>query len=147
MSAEHVCQRCGACCATYRVSFYWAEAAPELGGTVPAELTEQLNDVRTVMKGTQHYPVRCVALDGQVKGCVRCTIYENRPSPCRDLQVSWVDGTPSEQCDRARLAWGLPPLRPEDLLTIDEAYERMVAGTETAVSLPILISPPEQTID
>ncbi|MCA9933010.1 MAG: YkgJ family cysteine cluster protein [Ardenticatenaceae bacterium] len=136
MSVEHVCQCCGACCATYRVSFYWAEAAPEFGGTVPPELTEQLNEVRAVMKGTKHHPTRCVALEGQVKGCVRCTIYEQRPSPCRTLKVSWEDGTPSDLCNRARLAWGLPPLRPEDLLTIDEAYEKLATDEETAVAPP-----------
>lgn len=135
MSVEQVCQRCGACCAAYRVSFYWAETAPKLGGTVPLELTEQLNEVRAVMRGTKHHPPRCVALTGQIKGVVRCTIYENRPSSCRNLRVSWADGTPSEQCDRARLAWGLSPLRPEDLLTIDEAYEKLVSEGEKTYDL------------
>ncbi len=114
-----------------------------MGGVVPSELTEQLNEVRAVMKGTKHNPVRCVALEGQVKGYVRCTIYEERPSPCRSLKVSWEDGLPSEQCDRARLAWGLPPLRPEDLLTIDEAYERMAEDGGMIIPLPIPATPPE----
>ena len=32
--------RCGACCATFRVSLHWSEADPALGGRVPVELTE-----------------------------------------------------------------------------------------------------------
>lgn len=108
MSAETVCLQCGACCAYFRVAFYWAEADPGAGGAVPIAFTEKLDPLRLVMKGTHSRPVRCVALEGTVGDCVRCTIYENRPTACRELQVAWLNGVPSEQCDRARLAWGLP---------------------------------------
>ena len=50
--ASNPCVGCGACCAYYRASFYWAEADNASGGTVPVELTEKLNDFRRVMKGT-----------------------------------------------------------------------------------------------
>lgn len=127
-NAEHVCQRCGACCAYYRVSFYWAE-------TVPAALTVKLDNFRAAMQGTMSRPARCVALEGKVGSCVHCGIYAERPSPCRELQISWLDGAPNELCDRARLAWGLPPLQPEDLLSPDDAYEQM-ARQVAATGLP-----------
>jgi uncharacterized protein len=66
-----------------------------------------------VMRGTQAREPRCVALDGQIGGAIRCAIYAQRPSPCRELRPAWEDGTPSPQCDRARQRHGLPPLRPE----------------------------------
>jgi Fe-S-cluster containining protein len=64
------------------------------------------------MAGTEKSWPRCVALDGQVGECVRCTIYEKRPSPCRDFAPSWQNGVRNERCDAARAAHGLPPLLP-----------------------------------
>jgi uncharacterized protein len=43
---------------------------------------------------------------------VTCGIYALRPSPCREFEASWIDGVPSERCDQARAAHGLPPLEP-----------------------------------
>lgn len=106
------CLDCGACCAFFRVSFYWAEAERFLGGTVPAELTSRLNSHLAVMRGTEARPVRCVALQGRIGESVACSIYEHRPSPCRELMPAWVRGEPSPQCDKARAAHGLPPLEP-----------------------------------
>lgn len=110
MSAEDLCLTCGACCATFRVSFYWGEAEASLGGVVPIELTEKLNDFRRVMRGTNQPRPRCIALEGDVGHCVTCTIYPNRPTPCRDFPVSWSNGEANEECDKARSAWGLPPI-------------------------------------
>ncbi len=110
MSAEDLCLTCGACCATFRVPFYWGEAETELGGVVPIALAEKLNDFRRVMRGTNQPRPRCIALDGQVGHCVTCTIYPNRPTPCRDFPVSWSNGEANEECDKARSAWGLPPI-------------------------------------
>jgi len=107
------CLSCGACCAHFRVAFYWAEADPFAGGPVPADLTVPLDRHRVAMKGTVHAPAHCAALEGQVGARVRCTIYEARPGPCRELRPSWLDGEPSLQCDRARAAHGLAPLTPE----------------------------------
>jgi len=108
--ASNPCISCGACCAYYRASFYWAEADNAVGGTVPVELTEKLNDFRRVMKGTSQKAPRCIALLGEIGQCVRCSIYELRSSVCRDFDVSWHNGVHNERCDRARAAWGLAPL-------------------------------------
>jgi len=106
------CLQCGACCAYFRVSFYWSEAEAFLGGTVPPELTEPLNPQRVAMRGTLHSPMRCVALEGEVGESVCCTIYPGRPSPCRELEPWDAGGRPDEKCSRARAAHQLPPLGP-----------------------------------
>ncbi len=109
---DNPCLRCGACCAYYRVSFYWSEADPFLAGPVPLDLTEPLNPYRSVMRGTTTHPARCVALDGCIGNQVSCTIYDRRPSPCRELEPWDAEGQPDEKCTRARAAHGLPPLDP-----------------------------------
>jgi hypothetical protein len=110
MATDNPCLSCGACCAHYRVSFYWAEADEATPGGVPIELTEKLNDARLVMKGTNLSSPRCVALTGELGGAVSCSIYPRRPQVCRELLASWSEGRADEKCDRARKALGLAPL-------------------------------------
>jgi hypothetical protein len=103
-----------------RVSFYWAEADPELGGVVPQDLTERVSPFCCAMKGTAHKPLRCVALAGAIGQAVRCTIYEQRPSPCREFGVQEQEGryviasADLIRCNRARGEWGLADLRLTD---------------------------------
>jgi hypothetical protein len=121
---SHPCQSCGACCAAYRVGFHWSEAEPAAGGNgVPAEMTEVLDPFRLAMRGTWARQPHCVALDGEVGAQVGCRIYARRPSPCRELQASWEDGTPSPQCDRARAKHGLAPLTPADWMARQQVVE------------------------
>ncbi|MCI0438002.1 MAG: YkgJ family cysteine cluster protein [Chloroflexi bacterium] len=115
MSSTNPCLSCGACCAYYRASFYWAEAEKTLGGAVPPELTEKLDAFRRVMKGTNQKNPRCVALEGIIGERVRCAIYELRSTVCREFEVSWENGKRNERCDKARIAWGLSPLEPPAL--------------------------------
>lgn len=105
----HPCLRCGACCAHYRVSFYWAER-DDASGAVPAALTEPLTPHLVAMRGSNQKSPRCVALAGTVGQSASCTIYPQRPSPCHELKASWEDGQPDDRCDKARRAHGLPPL-------------------------------------
>lgn len=107
----HPCLRCGACCSTFRVSFYWTESEPAAGGCVPPELTEKLNDFRAVMKGTNRPQPRCVALQGEVGGFTPCAIYASRPSPCREFLMALDDPELDSACDRAREGFGLPRLK------------------------------------
>lgn len=95
------CLSCGACCAFYRVSFYWAEA--EHHG-IDAAALRQVNPRLACMAGTDRQPPRCHALQGAVGRRVACSIYASRPSPCRELQPG------EEKCAKARAAHGLPPL-------------------------------------
>ncbi len=106
------CLTCGACCAYYRASFYWAEADDVPGGTVPVGLTERLNNFRRVMKGTSQDNPRCIALHGKIGQNVSCSIYEKRSTVCRDFKVSWENNIHNERCDTARLFWGLKPIEP-----------------------------------
>jgi uncharacterized protein len=108
---SHVCQSCGACCASFRVSFYWGEVADEdsgSGGTVPAALTEKVNEHMVCMRGTESSPVRCVAFSGTVGEAVKCNIYEYRSSTCREFMPA------TDACNRARARYGLPPIEMKD---------------------------------
>ena len=98
---SEVCQHCGACCAAFRVSFYWAES--EANG-IPSALTQRLNPWMSCMAGTQQPAPRCLALQGEVGKAVACAIYERRPSPCKEVMPG------DDKCQRARARHGLPPL-------------------------------------
>lgn len=110
---DNPCTACGACCAHFRVSFYCGELAGGSGGFVPAHMTSKLNNVMACMKGTEAGNGRCVALVGTLgKDGISCSIYPNRPTPCREFAVWLQDGTPNPDCQRLRVRIGLPPLRP-----------------------------------
>ena len=112
LAMNNPCLSCGACCAHFRVSFYCGEIADGNGaGMVPPELVTQVGPLRAAMKGTEYGYGRCTALRGEV-GCsgVHCSIYELRPSPCRDFEPWLPDGSPEPDCQRARARFGLPPL-------------------------------------
>jgi Fe-S-cluster containining protein len=102
-----VCQSCGACCVSFRVDFHPAELA---GGAFPwangvaKEMTVPVTANIVRMCGTDDASPRCVALAGEVGQQVTCTIYEARPSPCREFDVE------HDACHRARQRCGLPPL-------------------------------------
>lgn len=123
----HPCLRCGACCASFRVAFHWMEADASMDGHVPPELTEKLDPHRLVMRGTQARQPHCVALEGHVGVNARCSIYPRRPSICRDVLPSWEFGTPNPQCDKARLAHGLPLLTPQEWIDLHPPVQEPVA--------------------
>lgn len=113
---HHPCLTCGACCAAFRVSFYWREADDTPGGTVPLALTEDVSDLRRCMRGTNRAQPRCVALAGTIGQQVRCTIYAQRSLTCREFGLRRAGGRwiatldQLAQCNRARLRHGLAPL-------------------------------------
>lgn len=113
---DNPCLDCGACCATFRVSFYWAEA-DERG--LPDKLIEQVNPWYACMAGTNRSSPRCVALEGRIGATVACTAYEMRPAPCRELQPG------DDKCNRARAKHGLPPLSRAD--AGNDGLERVAA--------------------
>ena len=103
MSQE--CVKCGACCASFRVSFYWGETSAHEQGMVPEELTTAISPHYVCMKGTEQKPVHCIALMGVVGREVSCSIYEQRSSTCRQFEAG------SEDCIKARKIHGLPELQ------------------------------------
>ena len=107
------CLECGACCAFYRASFYWAESDLAQPSGVPSELTEKMNDFRLFMRGSNGSRPRCIALMGIIGKKVHCSIYNRRASVCQDFPPSWENNIHNERCDKARAAWGLLPLTPE----------------------------------
>lgn len=109
-AAENPCLGCGACCARFRVSFYWSEADDAPGGWVPHGLTVQVSPHLRAMRGTEAGCGRCVALEGEVGARVACRIYARRPSPCRQFGRHGEGGDANPRCNAARAAHGLPPL-------------------------------------
>lgn len=97
------CITCGACCVSFRVDFSVHELLSN-GGTVPDGLTVELNNTLCRMRGTDHSPPRCAALQGQIGQHVGCAIYEWRPGPCREFREG------DDACNRARERYGLMPL-------------------------------------
>jgi uncharacterized protein len=113
---ENPCLNCGACCATFRVSFYWAEST---AAGLPDRFTEQINSFYSCMAGTNQPAPRCHALQGTVGKEVACSVYEQRTSPCRELQAG------DEKCNRARAKHGLPPLvMPEPCIEQPQSAQR-----------------------
>ena len=115
---DNPCVSCGACCAYYRVSFYCGELSDGSGGWVPTELASKVNDVMACMKGTERGGGRCLALQGQLgQPGIRCSIYANRPSTCREF-VTWLaDGSPNPDCLDMRARIGLPALQRRECQT------------------------------
>ncbi|OLU34337.1 zinc/iron-chelating domain-containing protein [Pseudomonas sp. PA15(2017)] len=111
MSENNPCLTCGACCAYFRVSFFWGECQ-SAGGSVPDEQVIQISPHLVAMRGTETKPARCNALLGDVGQGTRCTQYAQRSSTCRDFEASWANGEHNPRCDDAREAYGLPPLTP-----------------------------------
>jgi uncharacterized protein len=114
----HPCQKCGACCASYRVGFYWREAGPQIESNSPAVPPESCEDVsafRKAMKGTsrKHNPA-CIELRGKIGEEVSCKIYLRRSSTCRDFMASYEKGLHNHRCDEARAKHGIAPLRRQD---------------------------------
>jgi uncharacterized protein len=97
----NICQECGACCAFFRVSFYWAEAQEQ---GLADSCIEQLNAHIASMAGTNRPAPRCCALQGEVGKQVACLVYAARPSPCREVQPG------DDQCNKARARYGLAPI-------------------------------------
>lgn len=79
---------------------------------MPDEKVVQISPHLVAMRGTEHKPARCESLMGEVGCGVRCTMYEQRSSTCREFEASWENGVHNPACDRARQAHGLPVLPP-----------------------------------
>lgn len=121
MSSGNPCVQCGACCAFFRVSFFWEETNPSDPEGVPPELTEPETDMIQCMKGTNQPHPRCIALDGKIGEKVACRIYSRRSTTCREFGLHKTeegisaDGIDLVRCNQARKAWNLPPLTRADL--------------------------------
>ncbi|NTV11632.1 MAG: YkgJ family cysteine cluster protein [Zoogloea sp.] len=108
--AADTCTECGACCAAFRVDFHRSELETAPGGFVPLALTVPVTATLVRMRGTDDGPPRCVALEGEVGRSASCSIYADRPSPCRDFAPYAALGIGDEGCARARRRHGMKPL-------------------------------------
>lgn len=116
ISAQDACLSCGACCAHFRVSFYWAE-----GEALPEGMVEPITPVYSCMKGTNQSKPRCIALEGDIGQQISCGIYQHRSSSCKEVQAG------DEQCEKARAAHKLIPLIGMDIIhsSNDEDFEQV----------------------
>lgn len=105
MTDANPCMNCGACCAAYRVSFYWAEGENK---QIPIALTQQVNHFYSCMAGTNQPNPHCQALQGFVGDQVSCAIYLQRPDTCKEVLPG------DEKCNRARAKYGLSTLLAEN---------------------------------
>lgn len=111
------CITCGACCAHFRVSFYWAE-----GLHLPEHYTEPVTGLYSCMKGTNQASPRCVALEGEIGQQVGCSVYAARSSSCQEVQAGDL------QCNKARSAHHLIPLHQIDARPAenDEDFDQVI---------------------
>lgn len=105
-----VCQSCGACCVTYRVTLPRADLDSHPRGWVPAHLTQPYTPTTACMRETPEHPGRCIALSGDIGNMVNCAIYDQRPAACRDFAPLSAIGLGDDACDDARRRCGLAPL-------------------------------------
>lgn len=71
---------------------------------MPAAKTERLGPLMACMAGTNSATPHCTALTGVVGQQVQCIVYDQRPSPCREVEPG------DDKCIRARARHGLAPL-------------------------------------
>lgn len=102
------CQACGACCRnldTNRASGvrYWVEIAPGDKLLTRQDLLRKLvtHDRHRVPHLRMTHEGVCEALRGTIGQKVRCSIYHQRPSPCRRVMPG------DDTCLRARAAQGI----------------------------------------
>lgn len=130
-SPDKPCTACRACCAHFRVSFYCGEVAV---GFVPTHPVSKLNNVMACMKEDETGNGRCVTLIGKPgKSGISCSIYPNRPTPCREFAVWLKNGTPNPDCQRLQVQIGLPPLHP--LPSNDSIFDGYATISGECVSL------------
>lgn len=120
---SHPCVSCGACCNYYKVQFHRFECQSD-SFSVPEDLTYPVLDSENlVMKGTYKKDPRCIALKGEIGVSVGCSIYEQRPSCCRNFNASYENGQQNFRCDQARIAKGMKPLTIADWLEVDSGVD------------------------
>ncbi len=102
------CEKCGACCAFFPVTFPEMEL-DLVNGAVLTAMSQPNGNLRRVMRGTNSSSPRCAALDGEIGKKVCCAIYAGRPSTCRNFKRSWENDTGNTLCDRARTVYGMQP--------------------------------------
>lgn len=111
MASVDYCETCGACCAAFRVDFHVSELVNEQGVGVPNAMAVPVTRSIMRMRGTDEAKPRCIALKGQIGEAVSCSIYADRPSPCREFAPYAALGMSEPACDRARVRHGLLPIK------------------------------------
>jgi Fe-S-cluster containining protein len=113
---DNPCLNCGLCCNHFRISFYCGELDTQPMGFVPNEMTSKINDFFACMKGTETGG-RCTALIGTPgQEGIKCSIYSNRPSPCREYEVWDDNGIPNPKCNELRAKAGISLIQEKEMI-------------------------------
>ena len=76
------------------------------------------------MKGTEQGGHHCIALEYAPQTGYRCSIYENRPSPCREFNPRNEDGSANLKCNELRQSAGLASLLDSTGLVFHDQYKQ-----------------------
>ncbi len=94
------CEACGACCTSTHAG--WVRVGEDDAARLGADLVERLTVVSGDGRHMKMTGDRCAALEVSAGSCT-CTIYERRPTPCRELER---DTRRCHQAIRTRLGRG-----------------------------------------
>lgn len=70
---------------------------------MPDEETTRVSPFLVAMRGTEHGKGRCSCLDETGM----CSIYESRPSCCREFPARMEDGSPNPKCTELKALYGV----------------------------------------
>jgi Fe-S-cluster containining protein len=109
LTAEHDCQRCGACCVNWFGYEGYVDLQPEEAATmrrlglpvIPDP--EGLDQLGTQPHGAPGGETICAAFAGAVGGPCSCSVYPDRPGRCRSFEPGGL------KCRAARFEAGLGP--------------------------------------
>lgn len=123
---------CGACCAYFRVSFYWAEAKKG-GGTVPDAMTEQVTPFISCMSGTNSKSPRCSACRAKSVTLFPVQFIVTAHPPAMNLNGQEMPGFIIRTVI-APARYGLPPLPIDnfEVIRLEEITARLMTGSHSA---------------
>jgi Fe-S-cluster containining protein len=108
VAADYDCRRCGACClSTTKGGGYVIVTPDEADRLRRLALPIITDDAGELRLGSQRYDgpgsdAACVGFEGAPRFPCTCTIYDHRPTRCREFEMG------SHACRLARLRAGLP---------------------------------------
>src|SRR5690606_937692 len=103
------CVTCGVCCALTLIAPIEKErneGLPEFWEIFPDDAPDEPPILRIMPRDAENG--HCVNLDGEIGKKVGCSVYEDRPSACRDFEAG------SDRCREYRRMYGIEPQLSEE---------------------------------
>ncbi len=121
----------------FEISFYWAEA-DDAGGFGALRADRTMTPFLRCMSGTSQRQETAAHLSGDIGDAVHCTIYENRPSPCRRILA--MSGENGEETCCLQPGAGAP--RPATIAASLQRYTCLTTGAESATTERFAVQSP-----